>query len=46
MSGILLMRSRPGPYWQEVRQGNRYENDMYFISQLYEEKWDPQTTMV
>lgn len=32
--------------WQKVRQTNDYQNDMFFISQLYEEKWEPQPPMV
>ncbi|KAK6079123.1 tetratricopeptide repeat domain containing protein [Seiridium cupressi] len=33
-------------HWQKVRESNGYENDMYFISQLFEEKWEPQPPMV
>ncbi|ORY65861.1 uncharacterized protein BCR38DRAFT_483535 [Pseudomassariella vexata] len=28
--------------WEKVRQSNAYENDFYFISQMYEENWLPQ----
>lgn len=33
-------------HWQKIRQGNEYENDMFFISQLFEEKWIPETPLV
>ncbi|KAK8049734.1 hypothetical protein PG994_011464 [Apiospora phragmitis] len=30
-----------GKHWDEVRQRDAYEDDFYFISQLYEENWAP-----
>ncbi|KAI1083307.1 hypothetical protein F5B20DRAFT_455693 [Whalleya microplaca] len=32
-------------HWEKVRQSNDYENDFYYISQLYEENWMPQSTI-
>ncbi|KAI0164714.1 hypothetical protein GGR57DRAFT_209438 [Xylariaceae sp. FL1272] len=29
------------PQWDKMRQKNEYENDFYYISQLYEENWMP-----
>ncbi|KAI1127716.1 hypothetical protein F5Y10DRAFT_242228 [Nemania abortiva] len=31
--------------WAKLRESNDYENDFYFISQLYEENWMPQPTI-
>jgi hypothetical protein len=31
--------------WTKLRESNDYENDFYFISQLYEENWMPQPTI-
>ncbi|KAI0136535.1 hypothetical protein BJ170DRAFT_15910 [Xylariales sp. AK1849] len=33
-------------HWQKIRHSNNYEHDFYFISQLYEENWQPQPMMV
>lgn len=30
-------------HWEKLRQSNDYENDFYFISQLFEEDWKPST---
>ncbi|ETS87577.1 hypothetical protein PFICI_01405 [Pestalotiopsis fici W106-1] len=32
-------------HWQRIRRGNEYENDMFFISQLFEEKWIPEAPL-
>ncbi|KAI1094938.1 hypothetical protein F5B19DRAFT_489837 [Rostrohypoxylon terebratum] len=32
-------------YWAKIRQTDDYENDFYYISQLYEENWTPQSTI-
>ncbi|KAK7941111.1 uncharacterized protein PG986_013498 [Apiospora aurea] len=32
-----------GKHWDEVRRREDYEDDFYFISQLYEENWAPRT---
>ncbi|RYC64825.1 hypothetical protein CHU98_g1373 [Xylaria longipes] len=31
--------------WAKLRESNDYENDFYYISQLYEENWMPQPTI-
>ncbi|KAI5861841.1 hypothetical protein GGS23DRAFT_134284 [Durotheca rogersii] len=31
--------------WAKIRQTDDYENDFYYISQLYEENWTPQPTI-
>ncbi|KAI1814466.1 hypothetical protein GGS20DRAFT_576820 [Poronia punctata] len=31
--------------WAKLRQSNDYENDFYYISQLFEENWMPQSTI-
>ncbi|KAI2628897.1 hypothetical protein GGS21DRAFT_228149 [Xylaria nigripes] len=31
--------------WTKLRENNDYENDFYYISQLYEENWMPQPTV-
>ncbi|RDA89737.1 hypothetical protein CP533_1053 [Ophiocordyceps camponoti-saundersi (nom. inval.)] len=31
--------------WQEIRKGGAFENDFFFISQLFEENWKPQSTI-
>ncbi|KAI8623895.1 hypothetical protein F5Y19DRAFT_468238 [Xylariaceae sp. FL1651] len=31
--------------WTKMRQSNDYENDFYYISQLFEENWMPQSTI-
>ncbi|KAI1504438.1 hypothetical protein F5X99DRAFT_40880 [Biscogniauxia marginata] len=31
--------------WAKIRQSNDYENDFYYISQLFEENWLPQPTI-
>ncbi|KAI1409767.1 hypothetical protein F5Y13DRAFT_87992 [Hypoxylon sp. FL1857] len=32
-------------HWAKIRQTDDYENDFYYISQLYEESWTPQSTI-
>ncbi|KAK6864677.1 hypothetical protein PG995_001205 [Apiospora arundinis] len=32
-----------GKHWDDVRRREDYEDDFYFISQLYEENWAPRT---
>ncbi|KAI2619405.1 hypothetical protein GGS26DRAFT_584656 [Hypomontagnella submonticulosa] len=32
-------------HWTKIRQTNDYENDFYYISQLFEEGWTPQSTI-
>ncbi|KAI1447687.1 hypothetical protein F5Y02DRAFT_351050 [Annulohypoxylon stygium] len=32
-------------HWAKIRQTDDYENDFYYISQLYEENWTPQSTI-
>ncbi|KAI0848887.1 hypothetical protein F5Y00DRAFT_269827 [Daldinia vernicosa] len=32
-------------HWAKLRQSGDYENDFYYISQLYEENWMPQSTI-
>ncbi|KAI0175655.1 hypothetical protein GGR52DRAFT_322585 [Hypoxylon sp. FL1284] len=32
-------------YWEKIRQSGDYENDFYYISQLYETNWTPQSTI-
>lgn len=32
-------------HWEKIRQSGDYENDFYYISQLYEENWTPQSTI-
>lgn len=27
--------------WQDLRQTSAYESDFYFVSQLFEENWQP-----
>lgn len=34
-----------GEAWAKLRAVNDYENDFYYISQLYEENWMPQPTV-
>ncbi|OTA92067.1 hypothetical protein M434DRAFT_75196 [Hypoxylon sp. CO27-5] len=32
-------------HWAKIRQNNDYENDFYYVSQLFEENWTPQSTI-
>ncbi|KAI5920041.1 hypothetical protein F4810DRAFT_453549 [Camillea tinctor] len=32
-------------HWAKIRESNDYENDFYYISQLFEENWLPQPTI-
>ncbi|KAI1461644.1 hypothetical protein F4805DRAFT_240428 [Annulohypoxylon moriforme] len=32
-------------HWAKIRQTDDYENDFYYISQMYEENWTPQSTI-
>ncbi|KAI1805004.1 hypothetical protein F4811DRAFT_561434 [Daldinia bambusicola] len=32
-------------HWAKLRQSGDYENDFYYISQMYEENWTPQPTI-
>ncbi|KAI0120288.1 hypothetical protein F4776DRAFT_655877 [Hypoxylon sp. NC0597] len=32
-------------HWAKIRQTDDYENDFYYVSQLYEENWTPQSTI-
>ncbi|XXG93968.1 hypothetical protein Hte_000218 [Hypoxylon texense] len=32
-------------HWEKIRQSGDYENDFYYISQLFEENWAPQSTI-
>ncbi|KAI1390162.1 uncharacterized protein F4822DRAFT_226236 [Hypoxylon trugodes] len=32
-------------HWAKIRQTDDYENDFYYISQLYEDSWAPQSTI-
>ncbi|KAI0890616.1 uncharacterized protein GGS22DRAFT_15894 [Annulohypoxylon maeteangense] len=32
-------------HWAKIRQTEDYENDFYYISQMYEENWTPQSTI-
>ncbi|KAL7628686.1 hypothetical protein AAE478_000201 [Parahypoxylon ruwenzoriense] len=32
-------------HWAKIRQTDDFENDFYYISQLYEENWTPQPTV-
>ncbi|RWA14783.1 hypothetical protein EKO27_g359 [Xylaria grammica] len=34
-----------GKSWQKIRDSHDYENDFYYISQLFEENWMPQPTI-
>jgi hypothetical protein len=38
--GVILGKS-----WTKLRESNDYENDFYYISQLFEENWMPQATI-
>ncbi|RCI15029.1 hypothetical protein L249_6860 [Ophiocordyceps polyrhachis-furcata BCC 54312] len=31
--------------WQQIRNGGVYEDDFFFVSQLFEENWKPQSTI-
>ncbi|RDA85170.1 hypothetical protein CP532_2363 [Ophiocordyceps camponoti-leonardi (nom. inval.)] len=31
--------------WQQVRNGGAFEDDFFFVSQLFDEKWKPQSTI-
>lgn len=31
--------------WEELRDGATYEDDYFFVSQLFEENWQPRTTL-
>ncbi|RYP55007.1 hypothetical protein DL768_000323 [Monosporascus sp. mg162] len=32
-------------HWAKIRQSGDYENDFYYISQLYEQNWQPQASV-
>ncbi|KAM0260419.1 hypothetical protein ACHAQJ_002821 [Trichoderma viride] len=32
--------------WEQIRAKGAYENDYYFLSQLFDEKWQPSTTVL
>ncbi|KAK6448342.1 hypothetical protein FP744_10004592 [Trichoderma asperellum] len=32
--------------WQKIRSNEKYEDDYFFVSQLFDEKWQPSTTNV
>ncbi|KAI1142703.1 hypothetical protein F5Y05DRAFT_127805 [Hypoxylon sp. FL0543] len=32
-------------HWAKIRQSDDYENDFYYISQLFEKNWTPQSTI-
>ncbi|KAI1101102.1 hypothetical protein F4804DRAFT_23030 [Jackrogersella minutella] len=32
-------------HWTKIRQTDDYENDFYYVSQLYEDNWTPQSTI-
>ena len=34
---------RTGQQWQELWDGDKYENDYYFVSQLFEPNWQPRS---
>ncbi|KAI1329626.1 hypothetical protein F5Y16DRAFT_91178 [Xylariaceae sp. FL0255] len=40
-----LMIEKHRPSWVQMRQANDYGNDLYYISQLYQENWEPQATI-
>ncbi|KAK7425642.1 hypothetical protein QQZ08_007858 [Neonectria magnoliae] len=31
--------------WEELRNGATYDDDYFFVSQLFEENWQPRSTM-
>lgn len=41
----LTENSTQEPSWIQMRQTNDYGNDLYYISQLYQENWEPQATI-
>ena len=32
--------------WEDIRAKRAYEEDYFFVSQLFEEKWQPRTTVL
>jgi hypothetical protein len=32
--------------WEDIRARKEYEEDYFFVSQLFEEKWQPRTTVL
>ncbi|KAM0564300.1 hypothetical protein ACHAPJ_000510 [Fusarium lateritium] len=36
---------RYGPQWEGLRKAAAYENDYFFVSQLFETNWQPRTTI-
>jgi hypothetical protein len=34
-----------GQEWVELRDRGEYENDYFFVSQLFEQNWQPQSTI-
>jgi hypothetical protein len=40
LTGILRLAENQ---WQELWDGKEYENDYYFVSQLFEQNWHPRS---